>query len=366
MTRVRAPYMEWAKSRPRPAIDLAGSNLDPCRLDDLPGAREALDLAGESPNGYAPLVEAIAAAHAVSPDRVATGSGCSGATFLACAALLEPGDEVLVESPFYDPMPAAARLLGAEVRTFERFFENGWGLDPDAVAAALTPRTRLVMISNPHNPSGTLARPESLQALGELALRRGIAVLVDEVYRDTVFEQRPAPAATLSPAFVSVSSLTKAYGLASLRCGWTIATSERTHRIRRARDLVDVWAPIPSDRLAVVAFRHLDALSERARAIVVANQAAVTRWLASRGDVSCVPPRSTLAFPRLTGVEDSGPFVDRLFAATGTAVAPGRFFGAPAHFRLAFGGAPRSVAAGLAAIDRSLDASRLDKPGDPS
>ena len=357
MTRVRAPYMEWAKSRPRPAVDLAGSNLDPCRLDDLPGAREALDLAGESPNGYAPLVEAIAAAHGVSADRVATGSGCSGATFLACAALLEPGDEVLVESPFYDPMPAAARLLGAAVRTFDRRFEAGWDLDPDAVAAALTPRTRLVMLSNPHNPTGTLARPENLRALGELALRRGFAVLVDEVYRDTVFDDRPRPAATLSPAFVSVSSLTKAYGLASLRCGWTLATAEWTERIRRARDVVDVWAPIPSDRLAVVAFRHLDALSARARAIVSANQAAVAGWLASRAEIACVPPRSTLAFPRFEAVEDSGPFVERLFATTGTAVAAGRFFGAPAHFRVAFGGAPAAVEAGLASMTRCLDAS---------
>jgi len=348
--------MEWAKSRPRPLIDLAGSNLDPCRLDDLPGAREALELEGESPDGYAPLVEAIAGAHGVSPDRVATGSGCSGATFLACAALLDPGDEVLVESPFYDPMPAAARLLGAEIRTFERRSETGWDIDPDAVTAALTPRTRLVMVSNPHNPSGTLATAESLRALGELALRRGFAVLVDEVYRDTVLENRPAPAATRCPAFVSVSSLTKAYGLASLRCGWTIATPEWTHRIRRARDLVDVWAPIPSDRLAVVAFRHLAALAERAREIIVANQAAVIRWLETRTDLACVPPRSTLAFPRLRGVEDCGPFVDRLFAATGTAVAPGRFFRAPAHFRIAFGGAPRAVAAGLISIASHLDA----------
>ena len=355
MTRVRAPYMEWAKSRPKPAIDLAGSNLDPCRLGDLPGAREALDLAGESPDGYAPLVEAIAAAHGVSSDRVATGSGCSGATFLACAALVEPGDEVLVESPFYDPMPAAARLLGAEVRTFDRSFEDGWDVDPDRVAAALTPRTRLVMVSNPHNPSGTLARAESLRALGELALRRGIAVLVDEVYRDTVFDGRPAPAATLSPAFVSVSSLTKAYGLASLRCGWTIATPEWTRRIRRARDLVDVWAPIPSDRLSVVAFRHLGALEDRARAIVLANQAAIASFLATRADLVCAPPRSTLAFPRLVGVDDCGHFVERLFTATRTAVAPGRFFGAAAHFRIAFGGAPQSVAAGLASIANHLD-----------
>jgi len=355
MTRVTAPYMEWAKSRPRPAIDLAGSNLVPCVMADLPGARDAIDIAGESPFGYPPLVEAIAAHHGVASDRVATAGGCSGANFLACAALLEPGDDVLVETPFYDPLPAAARLLGANVRAFARRFEDGYDLDPAAVAAALTPRTRLVMLSNPHNPSGALARPDSLAAVGALAEARGIHVLVDEVYRDTVLESRPAAAATQSPAFVSSSSLTKAYGLASLRCGWTLASPDVTARIRRARDLVDNWAPMPADRLSVVAFQNLPRLAERARAIIEVNTARVSAWLVSRHDIECVAPRSTLAFPRRRGVADAGPFAEGLFARTGVAVAPGRYFGSPAHFRIAFGGVPDRVAAGLEALSGYLD-----------
>jgi aspartate/methionine/tyrosine aminotransferase len=355
VTRAAAPYMEWAKTRPRPAIDLAGSNLLACTLDDLPGAREAVDIAGESPDGYPPLLAAIGARYGVVADRVATAGGCSGANFLACAALLEPGDEVLCETPYYDPMPAAARMLGATVRTFARRLEDGYDVDAGAIAALLTPRTRLVLLSNPHNPSGALARPESLRALALLAGQRGFHVLVDEVYLDTVFDGRPAPAATLSPAFVSTNSLTKAYGLASLRCGWTIASAEVTRRIRRARDIVDVWAPMPADRLSVVAFENLDRLAARAKGIVEANRSAVAAWLAGRPDLSCAPSRATVAFPRLVGSSDAGPFADRLFAETGTAVAPGRFFGAPAHVRIAFGGRPDLVAAGLAAISSVLD-----------
>ncbi len=109
MTQSRAPYMEWAKKRPLPAIDLAGSNLLACSLSDLPGAREAVDIAGESPDGYAPLIEAIATYSGVPPERVATAGGCSGANFLAIAALVEAGEEVLIESPNYDPLPGAAR-----------------------------------------------------------------------------------------------------------------------------------------------------------------------------------------------------------------------------------------------------------------
>ncbi len=355
MTRSRAPYMEWAKTRPKPVVDLAGSNLLPCTLEDLPGAREAVDIAGESPDGYLPLVEAIANHHGVAPERIATAGGCSGATFLACAAILSPGDEVLMETPGYDPLPAAASLLGARVRTFERRFEEGYALDPDRVADALTPSTRLVILSNPHNPSGALASVESLARLANLAEALGFYVLVDEVYRDTVLESRPEPAAMHSGQVISTSSLTKSYGLASLRCGWAIASEDLTQAIRRARDVVDVWSPMPSDRLSVVAFRNLDYLARRARAIIERNRAVMAGFLASRRELEAVPSRSTLAFPRLSGTDDAGPAVERLFRETGTAVAPGHFFGSPAHFRIAFGGDPSALERGLASIGHFLD-----------
>ncbi len=355
MTISRAPYMEWAKSRPRPRIDLAGSNLLACTLDDLPGARDAVDIAGESPEGYGPLREAIAARYGVAVSRVATAGGCSGANFLACAALLGDGDGAVVESPYYDPIPAAARMLGARVTTFPRRFEDGFDVDPDAVAAALTPRTRLLVLSNPHNPSGALVSEASVAALARLAEERRIHVLFDEVYRDTVPDGRPAAAASISDRFISTSSLTKSYGLASLRCGWALASPAVAEQIRRARDVVDVWAPMPADRLSVVAFAHLDRLERRTRQIVRANLDAVSAFLASRPDLECVPPRATLAFPRQRGVADAGPFVERLFRETGTAVTPGAFFGARAHFRIAFGGDASALREGLAAIASTLD-----------
>ena len=349
--------MEWARSRPAARYDLAGSNLAACTLDDLPGAKEAVDLSGESPYGYAPLIDAIAARHGVSPDRVSLASGCSGANFLACAALLDAGDEVLVEEPNYDPVPAAARMLGASIRTFPRRFEDGWQIDPGRVEAALTSRTRLVAISNPHNPSGAMTSPDRIAALVRIAERAGIHVLVDEVYRDVVLEEgaRPAPAATLSPVFLSTSSLTKAYGLSSLRCGWTLAAAEITSRIRRARDVVDVYGAVPAERLAWVAFGNLDALAARSRRIVAENRSVVIEFLRGRKDLECAPFAATLAFPRLSGISDVGPFVERLFTRYATAVAPGRFFAAPAHFRIAFGAWPETVRGGIAALAACLD-----------
>jgi aspartate/methionine/tyrosine aminotransferase len=347
--------MEWAKSRRKPAIDLAGSNLLACTLEDLPGAREALDIAGESPNGYPPLVEAIALRYGVASDRVATAGGCSGANFLALAALLNAGDEILIERPAYDPLIAAAKMLGAHTRFFERRFEDGYALDPDRIASAIGPMTRVIVITDPHNPTGALATEESLSALARLAASAGLSVLVDEVYQDTVLGQRPPPAATRSPVFVSTNSLTKAYGLASLRCGWALASPDLAERIRRARDVVDVWAPMPSDRMSVLAFQNLESLAARARALIESNARLVAAFFSGRADLACVASRATIAFPRLTGVEDAGDFARRLLEKHGTAVAPGAFFGAPAHFRISFGGATDPLTAGLEAIARCLD-----------
>lgn len=355
MAHARAPYMEWARSRRKPGVDLAGSNLLACSLDDLPGAREALDIAGESPDGYPPLVEAISLRYCVTPDRVATANGCSGANFLACAAVLETGDEVLMERPAYDPLIAAAKMLGGHVRFFERRFEESYALDPDRIAAAIGPMTRLIVLSNPHNPSGALASPESLEALARAAGNAGIPVLVDEVYQDTVLEGRHPPAATRSPVFISTNSLTKAYGLASLRCGWALASPEITERIRRARDVVDVWGPIPAERLSVLAFQNLDRLAARARALIESNSRLVAAFFAGRAGVECVPSRSTLVFPRLSGADDAHDFVKRLLERHQTAVVAGAYFGAPAHFRVSFGGSTESLRRGLEAIGRCLE-----------
>lgn len=359
----RAAYMAWAKNRPAPAIDLAGSNLAACSLADLPGARGALDLAGESPNGYAPLVEAIASHAGVPPGHVATAGGCSGANFLVCAALLRPGDEVLSEWPGYDPLPAAAEMLGASVRFFERSFAQGWSLDTDRIADAITPRTRLVVISNPHNPSGVAEASPALDALGRLAERGGFHVLVDEVYADTVEGSAAGPAARRSPAFVSTSSLTKAYGLSSLRCGWSIAAPAVTEAVRRARDVVDVSGAIPAERLSALAFAHLPALARRARAILSRNRDLWSRFLRERPELACVPADASIAFPRFADARDASGFAARLFERHGVAVAPGSFFGAPEHFRISLGGEPGKFAHGVEAMAREISNSQTGPSG---
>ncbi len=227
------------------------------------------------------------------------------------------------------------------------------GSTPTGSHGPLTPRTRVLVISSPHNPSGVLASSDDLSAIGRLADRHGLAVLVDEVYLDLSPGGHP-PAATLSPAFVSTSSLTKAYGLASLRCGWSLASPEVTEKIRRARDVVDVWSAMPADRLSAVAFENLDRLGERARRLFDANARAVRDFLGRRPDLQCAASDATIAFPRFADGRDAAPFADGLLRDRGVAVVPGAFFDSPAHFRISFGGATDALEQGLRAIEECL------------
>jgi aspartate/methionine/tyrosine aminotransferase len=354
--RFHAPYLEWAKKRPSARFDLAGSNVLSCSIEDLPGAQEAIALTGKNDEGYAPLAEAIAARYGVDVSRVTTATGASGANFLVCAALLEPGDEVLVERPGYDPLLGAPRMFSAATNRVERRFGNAWAIDPDRVRHAMTPRTRLIVITSPHNPTGMVAAPETLDAVARIAEAAGAHVLVDEVYLDTSDDTSP-PAATRSDALITTSSLTKSYGLSGLRCGWVLAAPAIAERIRRARDIVDGTGSIVAERLATLAFARLDQLFERASRLLRINATLAREFLRSRHELEYVePPGGTIVFPRLQGVADAENFTRRLLAEYHTAVVPGRFFEAPAHFRLGFGGATEPLRGGLAAIGAALDA----------
>jgi aspartate/methionine/tyrosine aminotransferase len=352
----RAPYMQWSKSRPSPTYDLAASAVASCTVDELPGARDALELTGRNENGYEPLLEAIAGHYGVGVASVATANGASGANLLACIALCGPGDDVLIERPAYDPLLALPRLLGARVVRFERRRESGFALDVEAVRAALTPKTRLIILTSPHNPTGARASEADLEALAALAAEANAHALVDEVYLDASGGPRPRPAATIDARLVSSSSLTKSYGLAGLRCGWCVASPEIAERIRRARDIVDAVGAFPAERLAVRAFEHLDALADRARRLVAPNLARLRAALTVRPEIEWLEPvGGTVAFPRLRDAETSDALAAWLLTHAGTAIVPGRFFDEPAHFRIGFGVKAETLAGGLAALAQALD-----------
>jgi aspartate/methionine/tyrosine aminotransferase len=341
-------YITWAKYHAGARYNLANSGILGCSLSELPITLDDVQLNGPNHEGYAPLQEAIAAKYGVTPTQVVTAQGTSMANFLALAAVLERGDEVLVEQPVYEPLLAALHYLGAEVKRFHRTPANGWQIDLDEVKQLLTPRTRLLVLTSPHNPSGVAVEQTPLKQLGELAATVGARVLVDEAYRDILFEQAPPVAAGWGSQFITTNSLTKSYGLSGLRCGWILCASELAEKVRRLNDLFGAVGSMPSDALAVAAFRHLPLLEARTRSLLEPNQRLVREFLRAHADeLECVVPEaSMILFPRLKKQADSEPLHDRLRQFE-TSIVPGRFFEEPQHFRLGFAVHPDDVATGL-------------------
>ncbi len=348
-------YMTWAKYHASARYNLANSGIAGCDLSDLPLTIDDLALNGPNHEGYAPLKESIAAKYGVTADRVVTAQGTSMANFLAMATVIERGDEVLIEQPAYDPLLSALSYLGAAIRRFPRRFEDGYRIDVDELKRLVTQRTRLIVITSPHNPSGVVVDQATLKQIGEFAREAGALALVDEVYRDILFEDAPPVVARLGSQFITTSSLTKSYGLNGLRCGWILCEPELAERMRRLNDLFGAVGSMPSDALSVAAFRHLEKLEARTRAMIEPNAELVRRFLREHEDVlGCVvPPRSMIVFPRLKHHDDSEPLHDRL-RRFDTSIVPGKFFEAPRHFRLGFAVKTEDVAAGLQNLSKAL------------
>jgi aspartate/methionine/tyrosine aminotransferase len=355
-TAKHSPYLVWAKLNSQARFNLATSGVAAYPLSRLPVRLEELEISGPGGTyGFPPLQERLARHQGVSAECVVAAIGTSMANFLACAGTLEAGDEVLVEHPAYGPMFEAPEFLGATVRRFRRSFESGFALDPAEIERAITPRTRLIALTNLHNPSGAFASTETLKAVGEIARRAGARVLVDEVYLDMFFDPAVRSAFHLGEHFVVTSSLTKVYGLSGLRCGWILASPELTRNMWRINDLFGNIPSFTAEQLSVIALDHLPEIAARSRELLARNRAILDQFLASRSDLEFLrPPAGTVVFPRLKH-GNTEEFVRLLREKYETSVVPGRFFEMPEHFRLGIGGDTQQLEAGLERVGAALD-----------
>jgi aspartate/methionine/tyrosine aminotransferase len=349
-------YINWAKTAQFAArFNLANSGMRHYKLADLPAELSEIELSGASIYGYQPLQDALARKSETTPDCIVAANGTSMANHLAMATLVNPGDEVLIEQPAYEPLLAAANYLGAQVRRFARPSANHFQLDAAEVERALTPRTRLIVVTNLHNPSNSLAGDDTLREIGESAKRVGARVLVDEVYLDSAFDAAPRSAFRHGEHFVVTSSLTKAYGLSGLRCGWVVAAPQLAQKMWRLNDLFGVMQPHPSERLSVVALAHLEEIAASSRALLAANRPVFNEFLAARDDLeSPLSEHGTVSFPRMTA-GDPDHLCALLAEKYETSLVPGRFFEEPRHFRVGLALEPELFREGLARLGAALD-----------
>lgn len=305
---------------------------------------------------------ALSGTYGVSGAHILCTTGATGAIALLYRALLQPGDHVLVETPGFDLLGILAHEQGARVSTFLRPGPD-FAIDVERIAAALTPRTRLVVLTNLHNPSGLAASHGALQDLAALAQARGFRVIVDEVYGDfATAEERPHPACRISPDFISVSSLTKAFGLSTLRCGWIVADAAVIATVRDLADRTEFGISNLTHALAALVLERRALFTAYSSDVLSAARQITDGYFADWQQAGLIdgplPKSGCIAFPRLVGIDDTLAFADELFERTGVTVVPGEFFGAAGHVRIGFGLPVAKVEPAFAMLGEALLAAR--------
>jgi aspartate/methionine/tyrosine aminotransferase len=300
----------------------------------------------------------LAERYAVDRDQVLCTTGATGGLSLIYRTFVRPGDHVLIETPGFDLFGYLAEASGAVIDTFGRHGER-FAIDVAEVEARLRPDTRLVVLSDLHNPSGMPVAQDVLRALAALAERRGFLLVVDEVYGDyAAKEQRPGAAAALSPAVISLSSLTKIYGLGVLRCGWVVGAPEVMKQIRRLNGRIEFGISTLSHAIAAHVLSNADVFAENSHRYVARCRPRFQVWfdeMVAEGLMGgALPDDGCICFPSLPGIADSRAFSEWLIERSGVIVAPGEYFGAPGHVRIGFCQEDDKLEAGLRGLEEGL------------
>lgn len=334
-------YLRFARSDRNVEFDLSGSGMPEYPLEKLGVPPDNLLLSEGNDWGSPSLRSAIASSFSLPEKNVLPAHGTTFALFLVCAALLERGDRVLVEEPAYEPLRSIPLLSGACVDRFPRPFENRYRIDRERFLSAIRPDTRLVILSDPHNPSGVLLSREDREWLAETAEKNDVDILVDEVYLDfaQTGDEPMFPHALLhGERLISVSSLTKVYGFGRLRIGWILAREELIERMAPLYDYTIGDLSGPSVALGVAALAKRVALLNKTRRLSEENRRVFTLWMEDRPELEWVPPDTgIIAFPRLRAGTGSSRFADHARDTQSVLVVPGDYFEDPRAIRVGFG-----------------------------
>ena len=297
----------------------------------------------ESPGDPALRAEIAGLYEHLTAEDILVFSGAEEAIFAVHNVLLGPGDHAIVVRPAYQSLAEVARAAGAEVTRVDLRSQDGWLLDVEEVRTALRPSTRLILVNEPHNPTGSLSDRATFDRLVEIAAESGARLIVDEVYRFLEFDpadRLPAGADALATG-ISIGVMSKSFALAGLRIGW-VATRDRSLLAQLAafKDYTTICSSAPSEVLALIALRARDRVLARNRAIVAGNLTRLDTFFDRRaGTFEWVRPRGgSIGFPRLTADVPIDRFAEDLVRSTGVLILPGTVFeDVDNRFRIGFG-----------------------------
>ncbi|MBS1660088.1 MAG: pyridoxal phosphate-dependent aminotransferase [Bacteroidetes bacterium] len=306
--------------------------------------------------GHPGLRQLIVDDTSLKKDDVLLTIGAAGALFIIATTLLEKGDELIVVRPNYATNIETPLAIGAAIKYIDLQFEEGFQLDIEKVKAALTPKTRYISVTHPHNPTGVCLSAEEQRSLINIAEQHGIYLLVDETYRDMVFGEQLPIAATHSERIISVSSLSKTYGLPGLRTGWLICRDQKLmEQFLAAKEQIHICGPVIDEELSFRYLLHRDKYYDRIRKDIKEKFTITKNWMERQTHFEWVEPQGgCVCFPR---TKDKHTLDYKLLLEKyGTYVGPGHWFDMPDHYmRIGFGWPTKErLEEGLAALENCL------------
>ena len=320
----------------------------------------AVDIGPPTPDALGGFEADVAKLFGVPPERVIATIGASSAMNFCAARYFRPGTRVAAELPSYEPLRVLSEFFGAELRVAARRAEDGWQLDPERLAQTLHgAETGHVFLTNPNNPTGVLMDAKRMAELAAVAQARGGVLVSCEAYAEFLPPDRRVHAALVAPNGISIGTLTKAYGLGGLRIGWLILgeglVSEREY-LRDLSYLGYVDPPTTSLRVASAALENLPELLQPVRRIEHESRPLWAEWLTNTAGVECTLPEfGIIAFPKLTGIEDTLGFARFLAEDQQVDVVPGEYFGLAGHIRVGCGVPAETLREGLKRLQRGIE-----------
>lgn len=345
-------------------LNLTESGVHPATMGDLVPADELAEVM-ELPLGYGytdgtpGLRQAIADWHpGAAPSNVMVGNGTSEANLLALLTLLERGDHIIFITPNFMQIAGFARALEIDVTEVPLSEKDNWQPDPDAIKAAIQPKTRLVTLCDPNNPTGVLMTPESRSALVGMCEETGLWLLIDEIYRGSEIDGRtPVTAWDMGSRVLVTGGLAKSFGCPGLRMGWCIAPDEMVTEMHRRQDYTTIGTGVLAQELSRRALTNpmRDRLLSRGRTILKEGRDRIEAWLAKHNGWAWVKPdASGMAFLSYDLEMSSTAFVEQLRKEQGVFVCAGEWFGIDGHIRIGFGVEKHHLDDGLARLDRFI------------
>lgn len=352
----------WLPAVATAEVNLAGALSVPLQYRDLiDGLDLDRDIGYRSTRGSLKLREEIAGLYTgrrIEPDEILITTGTAEANLVLLTSLLEPGDEFVLAVPTYLQSVGIVRAIGSTVKMVALHEKEGWKLHLDELEAAISSKTKAIMITNPNNPMGSWFDPPTLQAICSLAGRVGAYVIADEALRGLEADGGMAPSpAELYERGISTGSLSK-IGLSGIRLGWVVGPRPIVEQCWVHKDYTTLAHSGLSEALAELALEPtaIQRFRARARNFVREHSAILMEWVRRHaGALSCVRPLAGgSAFPELHLSLDAVTFCRRALEQISVALSPGDYFGAPMHFRIRYGVRREVLLEGLNRLDKFL------------